>query len=375
MLSSISGTTLLNQYHVEEFVTLTPLGELYRATDVRSGKSLALTLLAKTISDNAEAVKELEAEAVKLQSISHPNLTKYLGLYRTPTLAFLLEEWVDGPSMLNLLEKGPVSLSEALTYAKSICSALAVLHKHNYLHLNLAPELIHINQRGEILVGGLAGALPKGVKNPRRLSIYPQTYTSPEQLKGRPLDTAADIYALAVILYELITGAWINGKRAPKSNETIRKIHLEGSPPAPITLNPEIPDHFSRMILWALRKNPDDRLKTTTELLSSLALAARVSLDTVPLRTDPTTAPVTSRILSEWKFLPPAKPNTLSADAPPLEDRLASLTVSKKKNFRIGIAPIILFILFIGFFSIFWLVRPEEISIATLSNTRDSPRT
>ncbi|MDP2778588.1 MAG: hypothetical protein Q8O48_13190, partial [Anaerolineales bacterium] len=62
MPSPITGKTLLNQYHVEEFITLTPLGELYHATDERSGRSLALTLLAKTISDNAEAVKDLEAE-------------------------------------------------------------------------------------------------------------------------------------------------------------------------------------------------------------------------------------------------------------------------------------------------------------------------
>src|SRR3990172_9577791 len=357
MPSSILGITHLNQYHVEEFVTLTSLGELYRATDARSGKSFALTLLVKTFSKNREAVKNFEAHASSLQSISHPNLTKYLGIYQTPTLAFLLEEWVDGPSLLSVLEKWPVNLSEALTYAKAICSALAALHNHNYLHLNLAPELIHINQRGEILVSGLAGAHPNGVKNPHKLSIYPQTYTSPEQLKSRPLDTAADIYALTVIIYELITGTWINGKRAPKSNEAIRKIHLEGSPPAPIALNPEIPDHFSRMILWALRKNPDDRLKTTTELLSSLPLAARVSLDTVPLRTDPITAPVTSRILGEWKFMPPAKPNILSADTPPLEDRLASLTVPKKKSSRIGITPIILFILFITLFFLFCASR------------------
>lgn len=363
MPSPITGKTLLNQYHVEEFITLTPIGELYRATDERSGKSLALTLLAKTISDNAEAIKELEAEAVKLQGISHPNLTKYLGLYQTPTLAFLLEEWVDGPSLSNVLERAPVSVNEALTYAKAICHALDALHKQNYLHLHLAPELIHINQRGEILVSGIADADPKGVKKPRKLSKYPQTYTSPEQLKSQPLDTAADIYALAVILYELITGVWINGKRAPKSNVAIRKTHLVGSPPAPISLNQEIPDLFSRMIMWALRKNPGDRLKTSTELLSSLALAAHLSVDEIPLRTAPTTAPVTSAILGEWHFLSPPKPNLLSADTPPLEERLASLAVSKKKSARI--APIILFILSAGLFSLFWFVRPAEISIAT----------
>ncbi len=365
MPSPITGKTLLNQYHVEEFITLTPLGELYRATDERSGRSLALTLLAKTISDNAEAVKDLESDASKLQSLSHQNLTKYLGVYQTPTLAFLLEEWVDGPSLREVLEKTPVSLSEALTYAKAICNALDALHKQNYLYLNLAPELIHINQRGEIIVGGIADAHPSGTRTASKLSKYPQTYTSPEQLKSQPLDTAADTYALAVILYELITGAWINGKRAPKSNDAIRKIHLDGSPPTPISLNQEIPDHFSRMILWALRKNPGDRLKTTTELLSSLALAAHVAVDEIPLQATPTNAPVTSTILDKWQFLPPPKPSLLSEDTPPLEDRLASLTISKKKSSRIGIVPIILFILFAGFFSLFWFVRPAEISIAT----------
>lgn len=365
MSSPITGKTLLNQYHVEEFITLTPLGELYRATDERSGRSLALTLLAKNISENPEAIKELEAGAARLQALSHPNLAKYLGLFQTPTLAFLLEEWVDGPSLRSVLEKAPVGVNEALTYVKAVCNALGALHKHNYLHLNLAPELIYINQHGEIIIGGIANVRFNGSKAARRLSSYPQTYTSPEQIKSETLDTAADIYALAVILYELVTGTWINGKQAPKTNEAIRKIHLDNSPPAPISLNKEIPDHFSRMTLWALRKNPNDRLKTTTELLSSLALAAHLSVDEIPLQTKPTNAPVTSAILNGWQFLPPPKPSLLGKDVPPLEDRLASLAVSKKKSSRIGIAPVILFTLFAGLFSLFWFVRPAQTPIAT----------
>lgn len=364
-MSSLTGKTLLNQFHVEEFITLTPLGELYRATDQRSNKSLALTLLAKKISENTDSIKEIETDAVKLQNVSHPNLVKYLGLYQTPTLAFLLEEWVDGPSLRDVLEKAPVSVNEALTYAKAICSALETLHKQNYLHLNLAPEIIHINQRGEILVSGIADAHPIGAKAASKLSKYPQTYTSPEHFKKQPLNTAADTYALAVILYELITGAWINGKQTPKTNDAIRKIHLDAAPPTPISLNNIIPDHFSRMILWALRKNPDDRLKTTTELLSSLALAARVPVDGIPLRATGMSAPVTSAILNGWKFLPPPKSNIISQDTPPLEDRLASLTISKKKSSRIGMLSIFILILFAVFFSLFWFVRPVEIPIAT----------
>ena len=121
-------------------------------------------------------------------------------------------------------------------------------------------------------------------------SKYPRLYFSPEQFNNQPLTTASDIYALTVLIYQLATGAWINGKSAPKTDDAIKRAHLEVTPPAPISLNKEIPDHFSRMILWALRKKPEDRLKTTTELLSSLALAARFSVDEIPLRATPTTA-------------------------------------------------------------------------------------
>lgn len=362
MSASLIGKTLLNRYLIEEFITRTPLGDQHRATDERSNKPVTITILAKNITENTEAIKELDGKAKKLQDISHPNLTKYLGLYQTPTHAFLLEEWVDGPSLKHILETNPVSAEEALVYANAICCALEALHKKNVLHLHLAPELIRINQRGEIQVSGIANASLINTKPPRKLGRYSLLYTSPEQLENQPLTTAADVYALAVILYELITGAWINGKSAPKTSETIRKTHLDATPPTPISINKNIPDHFSRMILWALRKKPEDRFKTTTELLSSLALALRISQDEIPLRADPTTAPVTSAVLTDWQFLPPPKPS-LQDDAVPLEDRLAALDAPKKKKTRFNIVPIFFLLVFGSLFSIFWFIRPAEIPI------------
>ena len=361
MPSLLSGQTFLNQYHVEEFIALTPLGELYRATDTRNNRSLALTLLPKTISENAEALKKLDADSVKLRGISHPNIASYLGLYQTPTLAFVLEEWIDGPPLGEVLDNAPLTVNEALIYIKAICSALEVLHKQGYLHLNLAPELIRVNKRGEIFLGGIGTARQISAKAARPQIKYPRHYFSPEQFNEQPLTPASDTYALAVLLYQLTTGVWINGKPAPKSNETIRKAHLDLTPPAPISLNKEIPDHFSRMTLWALRKKPQDRLKTTTELLSSLALAASLSMEEVPLRADsPQTAPVTSEILGKWEFLPPPKLNILTQDLPSLEDRLTTIAQSKKQRPRIGIIPIFVIVMLAGFASLFWLVRPAQ---------------
>ena len=368
MSSSLSGQTLINQYHVEEFIALTPLGELYRATDIRNDKPLALTLLPKTISDHAEKIKELETQAGQLRAITHPNIISYLGLYQTPTLAFLLEEWIDGPTLREIIPTQTlVGISEALIYIKAVCSALETLHKNNYLHLNLAPELIRINQRGEIFLGGIAASRHIGEAGKEKNGKYPRLYFSPEQFTPQPLTPAADIYALTVILYQLTTGAWLNGKSAPKTNEAIQNAHLDQTPPAPISLNKEIPDNFSRMTLWALRKKAGDRLKTTTELLSSLALAAQIQVDEIPLRATPETAPVTSAILSGWEFLPPPKPISIQQDLPPLEERLAGLTASqsKRNKTRIGIFPVLMLLLIAGFVSLFWFVRPAPVIIPT----------
>ncbi len=368
MPSLIPGQTFLNQYHVEEFVAFTPLGELYRATDTRTNKPLALTLLPKAVYESAEALKSLDAQSAKLRGISHPNLAPYLGLYQTPTLAFVLEEWIDGPSLNEVLGKAPLTVNELLIYIKAICSALEALHKQNYLHLKLAPGLIYVNKHGEIFLGGIGTARQIGKKTEAELqSKYPRLYFSPEQFNDQSLTTASDIYSLAVLIYQLATGKWINGKSAPKTDDAIKRTHLESTPPAPILLNKGIPDHFSRMILWALRKKPEDRLKTTTELLSSLALAARSSVDEIPLRTTPTTSPVSSDILNQWDFLPPPKVNILTQGVPPLEDRMAEIksVQVKKRGTRIGVMTIFIFILIAGFVSLFWFVRPAPIPIPT----------
>jgi Tol biopolymer transport system component len=365
MSSLILGKTLLNQYRVEEFITATPLGELYRVTDERSNKSFALTLLPKEISDDLEAIKEIESKSRTLQNINHPNLAKYLGLYQTPTLAFLLEKWIDGPSLNDIFKQDILlNAEEVITYTKSLCNALEALHKQNFLHLNLSPELIGISQKGEIKLSGIANATPLNQKASHKLNKHAPLYTSPEELKQQTPSPASDVYSLAILLYQLITNKWINGKQAPKSNDAIRKAHLETNPPAPISFNKNIPDNFSRMLLWALRKNPDDRLKNTTELLSSLALSVQISIDKIPLHASGIHAPVTSAVLHSWKFLPPPK---AGSDTIPLEDRLANISspIPKKKS-NVRVMPVFFLFLFAGIFALFFFIRPVEPAVSTL---------
>ncbi len=363
-MPALKGKTLLNQYRVDEFVASTPLGDLYRAADLRSEKIYALTELPKATREDGDALKELEAHSAALRAISHPNLIPYAGLRKTPETAFLLEEWIDGPSLRDVLAlKTPLSPTEALTFVRAVCAGLETLHKNGFLHLHLAPELIRVDRQGEIRLGGIGAAQRAGAPL-RKTGKYPRWYAAPETFSAQPPTSAADIYSLAVVLYQMVAAAWINSKDAPTTKDAIRKFHLEGIPPAPKSLNGELPDHFSRMTLWALRKNPEERFKTTTELLSALSLAAKIPLEAlprhVPRETDRTGgAFLTTKILDERRYLPPPKPALTTREAPPLQERLAALDSARpKKRTRAALLPILPFLLLAGFASLLFFIRP-----------------
>jgi serine/threonine protein kinase len=341
MPPTLVGQTLLSQYRMDEFIALTPLGELYRVWDTWRNRHLSMTILPKEIAERTEALKEIEARSSALRKISHPNLIPYYGLFQTPTQAFLLENWVDGPAFREILAQAPLNVSELLVFAKAICSGLEHLHRQGLLHLALAPEMIHVNHNGEILIGGVGLVRPIGEKGFLRPGKYPHHYTAPEQFQNNPMTPATDIYSLSVLLYEAATGKWINGRNPPKSAEIIEETQLNKPPKSPMAINPELPDNFSRMLLWALRKKPSDRLSTTTELLSTLALAVQVSVTEIPARADPVSASATTGILSQWEFLPTPEPNIIAADMAPLEERLALVKppTPKKSKPRAWLRP------------------------------------
>jgi len=361
-MASIIGKTFLNQYHIEEFIEITSLGEMYRASDERSRISYALTLLPKTAGDNPDTIKDLEVNAGKLQAIAHLNLAKYFGLFQTPTETFFLEEWVDGPTLKDVIRRAQISAEESLVLAWAICRGLDALHKQGLLHLHLTPELIRINKDGEVRVSGIASAQPAASVKTIKLQKIPPLYYAPEQFQNLSLTSSADIYALSAILYELVTGTWLNGKSAPKTVEAIRNTHLNVAPPPPISINPTLPDHFSRMFLWALRKKPEDRFGTSTELISSLAMALHISVDEISLRANPKETPITSTVLGEWTFLPAPQPNLLSNDAIPLKDRLAAVAPGKKRRSRTGIASVFLILIATGLTSLLFFIQPADIT-------------
>jgi len=329
------GQTLSNRFRVDTFVALTPLGEYFRAFDAAHNTPCGLLVPPSEIQQNPQALKELEFRATAAGSLSHANLIKFLGFYRTSRVSFLLEEWIDGPTLRDIFRKSRFALAEALTYARALCAALEHLHNNSWLHLRLAPELIRLDRFGRIRLGGVGAVHPSGEPDLRGFTEYPPLYAAPEQVRAETPTRSADSYGLAVILCESLTGVWITGASAPRSVERIRAAQLDTSPRPPADLNPLIPDHFSRMLLWALRKKPDLRLSTPAELYSSLLLAAGERAERIPARAEPVVAPVTEAVLSSWPYLPAPAPKLLGEKTQPLLDHLPATDASRSRKRRL----------------------------------------
>jgi serine/threonine protein kinase len=353
----VQGLVLLNQFRVEEYVASTPLGGHYRVIDQYRNKFLSLFLLPEFTSTKIEPIQELERSSSALRSLKHPHFIQYLGVFQTHEHAFLLEEWVDGPSLREILGEGSMRVEECLIYIKSLCSALDALHAKELVHLNLCPEFIRITGQGTIQLGGIGSTRSLGTAGHRILNKYPGLYLSPEQIRGEACHAASDVYALATLIFQMTTGAWINGKSPPKSEESIRRVHLEKIPLAPATIRDDIPDNFSRMVLWALRKDPEERLKNSTELLTSLSLAARIPVKDIPGNASPAKAPITAKALSNWKSPPLPRTSLIASDAAPLDDRLATLLHSPRERGRVKYPwkLVITLILAVGIIALLWI--------------------
>ncbi len=339
MLPNFAGQMLLGQYRVEAFVTATPLGDFYRAWDSRHNKQVGLTAIPEEISANADALKALETAAALRAHLKHPNLLPFYGLIQTTRHAFLLEEWSDGPSLRDVLEQQPgqpLSVTESLSYVKAISAALEYLREQNLAHLALAPEMIHINRDGQIRLGGVGMCLPFGDAGTLRPGKYPPLYATPEQYGSKPISSASDIYGLGILLFEMLTGRWINRSTetdGPPDDESIRRVHTFLLPPVPRTLNPAIPDFASRLLLKALAKRPDERPNSASEFYLSLCMACHIASEDLPLRITVQAMPRSAEALANWHYQPsddekssaielkPIVKNLSAAGAPPIQEK------------------------------------------------------
>ena len=291
MGTPIINQTLLGQYRVDDFIASGGMGAVYRVWDLKRNVFLAMKVLHAELADDPHIFKRFQREANALKKLAHPNIVPFYGLFQTEAFAFLLERFIDGPSLKDILKRNlnqPLPVLEALAYLKALCAALGFAHAHQVVHCDVKPGNVMVDQGGTIYLTDFGIARHADSASTTLGVVGTPAYMAPEQIRGEMVSPATDIYALGVILFELLTGQRpFKGTESETAQggstqgERIRYGHLHLEAPDPCSLNLGLPQGVSRVIAKAMAKDPSERYLSTQALFETACIATGVEPETV----------------------------------------------------------------------------------------------
>jgi serine/threonine protein kinase len=242
------------------------MGEVYRARDLKLKREVAIKILPDVFSRDAERVTRFQREAEVLASLNHPNIAAIYHLDEANNTTFLVLELVEGETLAERIQRGPIPIDETLRIAKSICGAFEAAHEKGVVHRDLKPANIKLTPNGDVKVldFGLARALVLESARPSlsdsptqvtdagsRVILGTAAYMSPEQAKGKLVDRTTDVWAFGCVLYEMLTA------RAAFEGETVGEIlgSVFKADPDWGLLPQETPENIRRLLRRCLQKN------------------------------------------------------------------------------------------------------------------------
>ncbi len=286
-MPNLIDQTLLSQFRVDAFVASGGMGSVYRVWDLKRNVSLAMKVLHAELAEDPSIFKRFQREANALKKLAHPNIVPFYGLHHTLDFAFLLERYIDGPSLKDILhqQKNKVfSVSETLIYFKALCAALGYAHSNGVVHCDVKPGNVMLDQGGNIYLTDFGVARHADSTTTTLGAAGTPAYMSPEHILGKSVTPATDVYSLGVMLFEMLTGqrpfrGTESGTEQSGStvHERIRYGHLHVPPPDPITINPSLPRAIAEVILRAMNKTPAERYGSAAEFFTALCAASQVS--------------------------------------------------------------------------------------------------
>jgi Tol biopolymer transport system component len=273
---ALTSGTKLGPYEIVSPLGAGGMGEVYRARDTRLGRDVAIKVLPEALAKDADRLRRFEQEARAIAALNHPNI---LGIHDIGThdgAPFLVSELLEGQTLRESLESGPLPVRRAIEYALGIAQGLAAAHEKGIVHRDLKPENVFVTRDGRVKVldFGLAKLVRPEESHEAVVTLTsPSTlpgmvmgtvgYMSPEQVRGQPSDARADIFSFGAVLYEMLTG-----KRAFKresSAETMTAI-LREEPPELNDTGWQGPLALQRILVRCLEKNVERRFQSASDL-------------------------------------------------------------------------------------------------------------
>lgn len=277
------GRLVDGRYRVRARIARGGMATVYVATDLRLERRVALKVMHGHLSDDSVFQSRFIQEARSAARLSDPHVVNVFDQGQDGELAYLVMEYLPGITLRELLkEQRRLTVAQTITIMDAVLAGLAAAHREGLIHRDVKPENVLLAEDGRIKIGdfGLARASSANTATGQQL-LGTIAYLAPELVTRGTADARSDIYALGILLYEMLAG------EQPYKGEQPMQIafqHATDSVPRPSVKNPGVPEQLDELVLWATEKNPDERPADAQEMLDRLREIER-ELGIAPLPT------------------------------------------------------------------------------------------
>src|SRR6516225_2305169 len=274
MTEIASGTMIDGRYKVVSRLGSGGMADVYLAEHEHLGRKVALKLLHRRFAEDPGFVERFRREAQAAAGLQHPNVVSVYDRGAFDGTYYIAMEYLPGRSLKQLIrDEAPLDPVRSIDITIQILKAARFAHRRGVIHRDLKPQNVMIGESDQAKVTdfGIARAGASDMTETGSILGTAQ-YLSPEQAQGHAVSASSDLYSIAVVLYEMLTG---HVPFDAESAVTIALKHVSEMPTQPTRFNAAIPSELEQVVMWALNKNPADRPKDADQFIAALEAARR----------------------------------------------------------------------------------------------------